>query len=346
MHFLRKILLLSLTFFTALTIFYLSPAQAGDTLTRIKSRGKVRCGVSDGVPGFSVKGPDGNWSGMDADFCRAVAAAVLEDAGKVEFIPLAASARFPSLKAGDIDLLARNTTWNLEREAALALMFAGVLYYDGQSFLVPAKSEVHDPSQLNAATVCVVKGTTHEMNLAEHFGARNWSFQPVIVDTQEQAAEALFSGRCMAFTSERPQLTAMLLKAPGGPDAYVILPDQISKEPLGPVVRRGDDEWFTIVRWVLFSLIRAEEKGITQSNVRSRHETKEAPKAQRWTELDGIISRALKIPPGWTERAVESVGNYGEIFERNLGSNSALKLERGLNRLWDRGGLMYSPPFY
>jgi len=323
-----------------------SPAEAGDTLTRIKARAKLRCGVSDGVPGFSVKESDGRWSGMDVDFCRSLAAAVLEDAGKVEFIALAASARFPSLKAGEIDVLARNTTWTLEREAALAVMFAGALYYDGQSFLVPAKSGVHGLSQLNGTTICVIKGTTHETNLADHFRARNWSYQPIVVETQGQAAEALFSGKCQAFTSERPQLTAMRLKAPGGPEEYVILPDQISKEPMGPVVRRGDDEWFTIVRWVLFTLIGAEEAGITRSNAHSRLETKTDPSVQRWLELDGIISRALTIPPGWAKRAVESVGNYGEMFERNFGSQSGLNIERGLNRLWNQGGLMYSPPLY
>ncbi|MGA2403667.1 MAG: amino acid ABC transporter substrate-binding protein, partial [Syntrophobacteraceae bacterium] len=297
-------------------------------------------------PGFSVKEPDGRWSGMDADFCHALAAAVPGDAGKVEFISLAASARFPSLKTGEIDVLVRNTTWTLEREATLEVMFPGVLYYDAQSFLVPAKNDVHDLSQLNGANICVVKGTTHEMNLADHFRARNWSYQPIVVESQEKAAEALFSGQCKALTSELPQLTAMRLKAPGGPEEYLILPDQISKEPMGPVVRRGDDEWFTVVRWVLFTLIRAEETGITQSNVRSRLEAKVDPLVQRWLELDGIISRALTVPPGWATRAVESVGNYGEMFERNFGSQSGLKLERGLNRLWTHGGLMYSPPFH
>jgi general L-amino acid transport system substrate-binding protein len=323
-----------------------SAAQAGDTLTRIKARDKVRCGVSDGVPGFSVKEPDGRWSGMDADFCRALGAAVLGDAGKVEFIPLAAAARFASLKAGEIDVLVRNTTWTLEREATLELLFAGVLYYDGQSFLVPAKSDVHELSQLNGASICIVKGTTHETNLADYFRAHNWSCKPIVVETQGKAAEALFSGQCRAFTSERPQLTAMKLKAPKGPEEYLILPDQISKEPLGPVVRRGDDEWFTVVRWVLFTLVRAEELGITQSNVRARLETETDPLVQRWLEADGIISKALTVPPGWATRAVESVGNYAEMFERNFGSQSDLKLERGLNRLWTSGGLMYSPPVH
>jgi general L-amino acid transport system substrate-binding protein len=205
---------------------------------------------------------------------------------------------------------------------------------------------VHDLSQLNGAILCVVKGTTHESNLADHFRARGWSYQPLIVETQDKAAEALYSGQCQAFTSERPQLTAMRLKAPNGPEEFLLLPDQISKEPMGPVVRRGDDEWFTVLRWVLFALIRAEEIGITQSNVRSRLEATTDPVVQRWLELDGIISKGLAISPGWATRAIENVGNYGEMFERNLGSQSALKLERGLNRLWTQGGLMYSPPFH
>jgi len=322
-----------------------SPAEAGDTLTRIKARANVRCGVSDGVPGFSFKEPDGRWSGMDVDFCRALAASVLGDSGKVEFISLAASERFPSLKAGEIDVLARNTTWTLEREATLEVMFAGVLYYDGQSFLVSAQNKEKDLSQLNGSTICVVKGTTHETNLADHFRARNWSCQPLIVESQAKAADALFSGQCRAFTSERPQLAAMRLKAPGGPEEYVILPDQISKEPMGPFVRRGDDEWFTIVRGVLFTLIGAEENGIFQSNVQSRLEASNDPVVQRWLDVDRINSKALGIPPGWAVRALESGGNYGEMFERNLGSQSVLKLDRGPNRLWTKGGLMYSPPF-
>jgi general L-amino acid transport system substrate-binding protein len=347
MHFVKKTRMPVLIFFVLLAVLLFCPqAEAGDTLTRIKARGDVRCGVSDGIQGFSFKEPDGQWSGMDADFCRALAATVLGDAGKVDFVSLAAPARFPSLKAGEIDVLARNTTWTLEREATLAVMFAGILYYDGQSFLVSAKNNVQDISRLNGASICVVKGTTHESNLADYFRSRNWSYRPVIVESQAKAAEDLFSGKCEAFTSERPQLTAMRLKAPGGPEEYLILPEQISKEPMGPVVRRGDDEWFTIVRWVLFSLIRAEETGITQSNVRSRLESDMDPRARRLLELDDIISKALTIPPGWVTRVLERVGNYGEMFERNLGSQSPLKLERGLNRLWTQGGLMYSPPFH
>jgi general L-amino acid transport system substrate-binding protein len=322
-----------------------TPADAGDTLTRIKSRAKIRCGVSDGIPGLSFKEADGRWSGMDADFCRALSAAVLGDPAKVDFIPLGASQRFPSLKAGEIDVLVRNTTWTLEREATLEVMFAGVLYYDGQGFLVPAGNEWLDLSRLNGAAICVVKGTTHEKNLGEYFLARNWSYQPVILESQAKAAEAFMAGRCQALTSEQPQLRAVQLRAPGGASGYRLLPDRISREPMGPAVRRGDDEWFTIVRWVLFSLIRAEELGFTQATVRSRLEAAADPAASRWSELDGPISRGLGIPIGWATRVVENAGNYGELFEHNLGSQSPLKLDRGLNSLSTQGGLMYSPPF-
>ena len=342
----RRSRLLALLLFAVLTPSVLgSPATAGDTLTRIKARNEVRCGVSDGIPGLSFKGPDGRWSGMDVDFCRALAAAVLGDTEKVTYISLTAAARFPSLKAGEVDVLARNTTWTLEREARLEVMFAGILFFDGQSVLVPSKSHVREVSQLNGATVCIVKGSTHERNLFDYFRARNWSYQPVLVESQEKAAEALFSGQCQAFTSERPQLMATRLRAPDGPEGYLLLPDQITTEPMGPVVRRGDDEWFTIVRWVLFELFRAEELGLTQANVKTRIETRTEPLVDRWLEVDEIISKAMAIPPGWVMRVLASVGNYAEMFERNLGKESALKLDRGLNRLWTDGGLMYSPPF-
>ncbi len=329
-----------------LTLFATAPpSHAGDTLTRIKARSEIRCGVSDGILGFSFKEPDGRWSGMDADFCRALAAAVLGDSGKVTFVSLASPARFASLKAGEIDVLARNTTWTLEREATLEVLFAGILFYEGQRFLVPARSGMRELSQLNGATICVVKGTTHEKHLEAYFRARDWGYRPLVVESQAMAAEALFSDQCQAFTSELPQLTSLRLMAPGGLEEYVLLPDQISKEPLGPVVRRGDDEWFTIVRWVLFTLLRGEEVGITRSNVRLRLEDTTNADVERWIHADRTISKALGLPPGWATRVVETTGNYGEMFERNLGSQSVLKLKRGLNRLAADGGLMYSPPF-
>lgn len=320
-------------------------AQAGDTLTRMKARGKLRCGVSDGIVGLSMKDQNGRWSGMDVDFCRALGAAALGDPEKVSYVPLTAAARFSALKGGEVDVLVRNTTWTLEREAVLEVLFTGILYYDGQGFLVSKSTGVEELAQLNGAPVCVVKGTTHEGNLAQVFGAKGWDFRPVPLESTAKAIEALNEGRCKAFTSERPELITAGIKAAGGPDQYVILPEQISTEPMGPVVRWRDDEWFTIVRWVLFTLIRAEEEEYTQTNVRSRLESQDDFRARSWKEMDGLIAKSLGIEPGWGIRIVESVGNYGEIFKRHLGEHSSLRLERGLNKLWKEGGLMYAPPY-
>lgn len=220
-----------------------------------------------------------------------------------------------------------------------------MLYYDGQGFIVPASSGIAEFHQLNGATICVVKGTTHEAHLTATFAQRSMACRTLPVETQAQAAEALFSGKCQAFTSERPQLNAIQMRAPGGPKDYRILPQQISNEPMGPAVRRGDEEWFTIFRWVLFTLIRAEESDYTQANVRTKLEQPRDSRSQAWKELDGLIAKSLGIMPGCAIRIVESVGNYGQLFERNLGGQSALRLDRGLNRLWTEGGLMYAPPF-
>jgi general L-amino acid transport system substrate-binding protein len=321
------------------------PAQAGDTLTRIKARKNLKCGVSEGILGLSMQDQNGRWSGMDVDFCRALGAVALGDPEKVSYVPLTAAARFSALKAGEVDVLVRNTTWTLEREAVLEILFTGILYYGGQGFLVSKSSGVQELSQLNGATICVVKGTTHEGNLTEIFGTKGWDFKPLSLESPAKAVEALYEGRCKAVTSERPQLITASIKGAGGPDQYSLLPEQISTEPMGPVVRWGDDEWLTIVRWVLFTLIRAEEENYTQTNVRSRLESQDDFRAGSWKEMDKLIAKSLNIDPGWGIRIVESVGNYGEIFERNLGEHSSLKLERGLNKLWTDGGLMYAPPY-
>lgn len=321
------------------------PVQAGDTLTRIKARRNLRCGVSDGILGLSMQDQNGRWSGIDVDFCRALGAAVLGDPEKVSYVPLAAAARFSALKGGEVDVLVRNTTWTLEREAVLGVLFTGILFYDGQGFLVSKSSGVQELSQLNGATICVVKGTNHEGNLAQIFAMKGWDFQPVALESPARAVEALYAGRCKAYTSEKPQLITAKSGADGGPDQYNILAEEVSTVPMGPVVLWGDDEWFTIVRWILFALIRAEEGGYTQANVRSRLDHQNDFRARSWKELDGLIAKSLSIDPGWGIRIVESVGNYGEIFDRNLGEHSLLKFERGLNKLWKDGGLMYAPPF-
>jgi general L-amino acid transport system substrate-binding protein len=261
----------------------------------------------------------------------------------VTFIPLRASERFPALKSGRIDLLARVTAWTLSREADLKVHFPGILFYDGQSFMVPVASGIKSAGQLNGATICVEKGTTHERNLADHFTAQGLSMKPLVIDSATELADALFSGRCKAYTSDVSHLAAARLRAPAG-QAFDILPDRISKEPLGPVVRRGDDDWLTLVRWVLFALIAAEEQGITRDNVREIRETTQHPALRRALGADGGFGPMLGTDPNWALQAVESVGNYGEMYERNFGVHSLLHLDRGLNRLWTQGGLMYAPP--
>jgi general L-amino acid transport system substrate-binding protein len=327
-------------------LFMLPPlASAGDTLKGVKSRGVLRCGVSEGILGFSLKGDGGDWSGLDADFCRAVAAAVLGDGQKVKFVPLIASARFPALKSHQIDLLSRNTTWTLGRESILGAHFAGTLYYDGQSFLVPRSSKARRPEDLADSTICVVKGSTHEQHLSDFFSTRGLSFAPIVTESVLQAKEALFKGECQAYTADASNLAATRLEAPEGGDAYILMPDRISKEPLGPAVNRGDEQWLTIVKWVLFALIEAEEGGITRENVHAIRSSSSDPAMMAFLDQDGRYAKALGISPNWVVRAIETVGNYGEMFERNLGGGSPLKLERGLNRLWTQGGLMYAPPF-
>jgi len=316
-------------------------AAAGETLAQVKSRGTLRCGVSEGIAGFSLKDAAGRWTGLDADFCRAVAAAALGDASKVTFVPLRASERFPALQARTIDLLVRNTTWTMVREAAIKVQFAGILFYDGQGFMVPGKSGVKSVAGLKDATVCVEKGTTSAQNLTDYSVARGLGIKPLVIDSAIEVADAFFAGRCGAFTSDASQLAAARLRAPGGAQAYVILPERISKEPLGPAVRNGDDDWLTLVRWVLFALVTAEETGVTRENIRERLRD---PALQQSLGAGAELSKALGVEADWAVRAVQSAGNYGEMFERNVGSASPLKLERGLNRLWTEGGLMYAPP--
>jgi len=317
---------------------------AGDTLAQVKTRGTLRCGVSEGIAGFSIKDAAGRWIGLDADFCRAVAAAVLGDPEKVEFRPLKASERFPALSVGVIDLLARNTTWTMSREVLINIRFPGVLFYDAQGFMVGANSGVKTAAGLGGATICVVKGTTHVEQLIDYFDGRGDKIQPLVIDSEIGAADALFAGKCRAFTSDVSQLAAVRLRAPGGPQAFTILPERISKEPLGPAVRPGNDAWFLTVRWVLFALMAAEEFRITRANVEATMtETHSAP-MRRFLQYQKQYARALGVRPDWMVRVIKATGNYGEMYERNLGGESALKLERGLNQPWTQGGLMYAPP--
>ena len=319
------------------------PAHAGKTLDAIKSRGQLVCGVNEGLAGFSSADSQGKWSGLDVDACKAIAAAILGDANKVKWVPLNAQQRFTALQSGEIDILSRNTTWTLTRDASLGLEFTGVTYYDGQGFMVPAKLNLKSAKQLKGATVCVQSGTTTEKNLTDFSRANNLNIKPVVFEKQEAATGAYFSGRCVAFTTDASGLASVRNKDAKNPADHVILPDLISKEPLGPVVRRGDDEFFTIAKWVGFALIEAEDYGITQANV-DKMMTSDNPAVGRILGSTEDTGKLLGLDKNWAANAIKAVGNYGEMFDRNVGPKSALGLPRGLNNLWSNGGIMYAPP--
>jgi len=316
-------------------------AQAG-TREDVAERGYLQCGVSTGLPGTSSLDEKGNWAGLDVDLCRAVAAATLGDAGKVKYIPLNAGDRFAALQSGEIDILARVTTWNLTRDSSLGFNFAGVLYYDGQGFLVARKLGAKKSDDLDGASICVQKGTTSEANLAAFFRKKGMTFKPVAFASADEAIDGLQNGVCQVLTSDGIQLHGMLMRL-ARPDSYVILPDIISKEPLGPVVRHGDDNWFDVVRWSLIALIAAEELGISSENV-GQSMNSEDPAVQRFVGRQGTGWQGLGLKADWAAQIIRQVGNYGEVFERNVGKKSPLKIERGLNNLWNKGGLQYAPP--
>jgi general L-amino acid transport system substrate-binding protein len=320
------------------------PAHAGKTLDAIKQRGQVICGVNTGLAGFSAADSQGNWSGLDVDVCRAIAAAVLGDGTKVRFVPLNAQQRFTALQSGEIDVLSRNTTWTLTRDASLGLHFTGVTYYDGQGFMVPAKGKIRSAKQLKGATVCVQSGTTTEKNLTDYSRANNLGIKPVVFEKVEAATGAYFAGRCQAYTTDASGLASVRNKEAKNPADHIILPELISKEPLGPSVRRGDDEWFAIVKWVVFGLIEAEEYGITQANADQMLNTSQDPVVLRILGKSEDTGKLLGLERNWMVNALKAVGNYGEIFERNVGPKTPLALPRGSNNLWNKGGFMYAPP--
>ncbi len=333
------------TAFMSLWGMVVDAALAGQTLDMVRANRVVRCGVGENLPGFSQKNEAGSWQGLEIDFCRAMAAAVLGRADQVAWVPVTYANRFPVLLAGKIDVLLHTTTYTFNREAAIGVHFAGVLCYDGQGFLVPKKSGIRTLADLNGATICLGKRTTHEGNLAEYFEKRGWTYKPLAFESLPEITAAFFGGQGQALTLDRSQLAAIKAMAPGGAQEYDLLPETISKEPLGPVVRRGDDEWLTLVKWVLYALLEAEERGVTQANVRTLLTTSPDPALRAFLASDGLPEKSLGLSPGWVARVIEAVGNYGEIFERHLGSQSGLHLDRGLNRLWNQGGLMYAPPF-
>ncbi len=327
----------------AAAIYSGTAAEAATTLESVKARGYLSCGVSQGLPGFSNPDDKGDWSGLDVDFCRAVAAAVLGDAARVRFTPLSAKERFTALQSGEIDLLSRNTTWTQTRDAALGLDFLGVIYYDGQGFMVRKSIGVKSALQLGGAAVCINAGTTTELNLADYFRTNGMRYTPVVFEKSDEVVAAYDAGRCDVYTTDQSGLYAQLLKLRDR-TAHVILPEIISKEPLGPVVRQGDDQWFNIGRWTLFALINAEELGLGRANVDSSRRNSTNPVVRRLLGVDGRLGATLGLDAEWAWRAIKQVGNYGEIFERHLGPATALKIKRGLNRLWNNGGLMYAPP--
>ncbi len=328
----------------ALAAAFAAPAQAGKTIDAIKARGQLVCGVNPSLPGFSAADSQGNWTGLDVDVCKAIAATLMNDASKIKWTPLNAAQRFAALQSGEVDVLSRNTTWTLTRDASLGLNFTGVTYYDGQGFMVTKKSKITSAKQLKGATVCVQSGTTTEKNLTDYSKALGLNMKSVVFETQEATNKAYFSGRCQAYTTDASGLASVRNKEAGNPEDHVVLPELISKEPLGPSVRRGDDELFAIVKWVVFALIEAEEYGITQANVDGLKADSKDPVVQRILGTSEDTGKLLGLDKDWAYRAIKAVGNYGEIFERNVGPTSALKLPRGANNLWNKGGLMYAPP--
>ncbi len=319
---------------------------AGEVLTRVRANKEIRCGVTEPLPGFSIQDQQGQWRGFNIDFCRAVAAAALNDPEKVNFTPLNASKRFPTLLLGRIDLLAHTTTWTFGRDVGIGVHFPGIYFYAGQTFLIPSDKQIKTIEELNGAAICVEKATTFQSNLEETFQARGISYKPLIVDSQEEMVKALLEGRCQAITAEQSVLVAIRSKIPNGLDKFVILEEKISKEPLSPAVKSGDDEWLSLVRWVLFALIEAEELGVTSANVRDLQKNASDPKIRWFLNSSGQHGKNLGLKPDWTAVVIAAVGNYGEIYDRNFGPASGLNLERGLNRLWDQGGLLYAPPFH
>ena len=318
-------------------------ANAG-TLENTKKAGYLKCGVSTGLPGFAEVSANKQWKGLDVDMCKAVAAAVLGDASKVKIVPLTAKERFTALQSGEIDLLSRNTTWTQTRDTSLGLNFAGVNYYDGQGFLVPKDLGVNSAKELDGATVCITAGTTTELNLADYFKTNGMKYSPITYDTADQVTKGFEAGRCDLITSDASQLYALRTKMKN-PSKYKVLPEIISKEPLGPLVRQGDDVWFNVVKWSLNAMITAEELGVTQANVDAKLKKCKNPEVKRMLGVDGKLGANLKLDAKWAYNIIKQVGNYGESFDRNVGMGSPLKIDRGVNALWSKGGLQYSPPF-
>jgi general L-amino acid transport system substrate-binding protein len=326
----------------ALALLGASHASAA-TLDTVRARGQLLCGVSTGLPGFSAPDEQGAWKGMDVDVCRAVAAAVFGDATKVRFVPLSTQQRITALQTGEVDLLSRNLTWTMGRDAGNSINFGPTIYYDGQGFLVKASANITTIKALNGATICTGSGTTNDQNIADYARANGIVLKTLTTEKEEDSAHAYFAGRCDALSADASQLAGMRAALAKNPADYVILPERISKEPLTPAVRHGDDQWFDTLKWVVFALIQGEESGVTSANIDSFAKTT-SPDLQRLLGYTGSMGKPLGLDDAWARNALKQVGNYGEIYERNVGLGSPLKLERGLNAQWNKGGLLYAPP--
>ena len=328
---------------TATAFLAMSGTASAATLDDVKAKGFVQCGVSQGLPGFSNPDEAGNWTGLDVDVCRAVAAATLGDANKVKYSPLSAKERFTALQSGEVDILSRNTTWTMTRDTALGLNFAGVNYYDGQGFMVRKDIGIKSAMELGGASGCVNIGTTTELNMADFFRANKMEYKPVVFEKADEVVSAYDSGRCDFYTTDVSGLAAQRIKL-AEPDAHMVLPEVISKEPLGPVVRHGDDQWFDIVKWSLYAMQQAEESGVTAANAINKSKMSIDPVVKRLLGSEGDLGSVMGLDAQWAVRIISQVGNYGESFERNVGMNTPLQLPRGVNALWNKGGLIYPMP--
>ncbi len=338
----KKLTLLASVVAASATMMSANASAADSTLDKVLSQGFISCGVSTGLPGFSNPNSKGEWEGIDVEYCQALAAAVLGDKTKVKYVPLTAKERFTALQSGEIDVLSRNTTWTLQRDTALGLNFVGVTYYDGQGFMVKKDLGVASAKELDGASVCVQSGTTTELNLADYFRKTGMNYKPVVFDTMSQTAKGFDSGRCDVLTSDQSQLYALRVNLTD-PSSAAVLPEIISKEPLGPVVRQDDDKWFNVAKWTLFAMINAEEYGITSKNADQMLKSSD-PNVKRILGQDGPKGSGLGIRDDWGYQIVKQVGNYSESFERTVGTGSPLKIARGVNALWNEGGFQYAPP--
>jgi len=336
----KKLMLTSALGVAALVVT--GAAASAATLDDVKAKGFVQCGVSQGLPGFSNPDADGNWSGLDVDLCRGIAAAIFGDGDAVKFTPLSAKERFTALQSGEIDVLSRNTTWTMSRDTQLGLNFAGVNYYDGQGFMIRTSMEINSALELSGASICTNTGTTTELNVADYFRANNMDYELVAFEKADEVVAAYDAGRCDVYTTDASGLYAQRLKLTD-PGEHKVLPEIISKEPLGPVVRQGDDQWFNIVKWVHIATVNAEELGITMDNV-DEMMSGDNPSVKRLLGSEGEFGAAIGVDNDWAAKVIKAVGNYGEIFDRNVGPDTPLGIARGVNALWTKGGLMYGPP--